>query len=85
MLLIVLVAMQIMLGAFVIWSALQPVVNTIHVVNGALVLGTSLVLTLRAFRNRLQALDSPVALDGTAADPKLALWARGASAKGTRA
>jgi len=50
MLLVVLVAMQIMLGGFVVWSALQPIVNTIHVVNGALVLGTSLVLTLRSHK-----------------------------------
>ena len=41
--------MQITLGAFVIWSRKDPVINTAHVVNGALVLGTSLVLTLRAF------------------------------------
>ncbi len=41
---------QICLGAFVIWSGLQPVVNTAHVVNGALVLATSLVLTLRSHR-----------------------------------
>ena len=50
MLLVVLVAVQIMLGAFVIWSALQPIINTVHVVNGALVLGTSLVLTLRSHK-----------------------------------
>jgi cytochrome c oxidase assembly protein subunit 15 len=49
-LLVILVAVQIALGAFVIWSGLQPIINTAHVVNGALVLGTSLVLTLRSFR-----------------------------------
>jgi heme a synthase len=49
--LVVLVAVQITLGAFVIWSGLQPIVNTAHVVNGALVLATSLVLTLRSFRS----------------------------------
>jgi cytochrome c oxidase assembly protein subunit 15 len=85
MLLVVLVAVQIMLGAFVIWSALQPVVNTIHVVNGALVLGTSLVLSLRAFRSRLQTLDSRVALEGAPADPNLAVWTPPAAPKGTRA
>ena len=58
MLLVVLVALQITLGAFVVWSALQPIVNTLHVVNGALVLGTSLVLTLRTYRNRLVTSDS---------------------------
>ena len=46
------VATQVTLGAFVIWSGLQPIVNTAHVVNGALVLGTSLALTLRTFRCR---------------------------------
>jgi cytochrome c oxidase assembly protein subunit 15 len=49
-LLVVLVLIQATLGAFVVWTGLQPIVNTAHVVNGALVLGTSLVLTLRAFR-----------------------------------
>ncbi len=51
-LLAVFVVAQIFLGAFVIWSGLQPVINTAHVVNGALVLATSLVLTLRSFRYR---------------------------------
>ncbi len=51
-LLILFVSTQIMLGAFVVWSGLQPVINTAHVVNGALVLATSLVLTLRSFRCR---------------------------------
>jgi cytochrome c oxidase assembly protein subunit 15 len=50
LLLLLLVATQATLGAFVVMSGLQPSINTLHVVNGALVLGTSLVLTLRAFR-----------------------------------
>jgi len=45
------VAVQIALGAFVIWSGKDPVINSLHVVNGALVLGTSLVLTLRTWRS----------------------------------
>jgi cytochrome c oxidase assembly protein subunit 15 len=45
-----LVLVQITLGAYVVWSGLQPIVNTAHVVNGALVLATSLVLTLRSRR-----------------------------------
>jgi cytochrome c oxidase assembly protein subunit 15 len=49
-LLAVLVSLQAALGAMVVLSGLQPVVNTLHVVNGALLLGTSLVLTLRGFR-----------------------------------
>jgi len=64
-LLVALVAAQIMLGAFVVWSALQPIVNTIHVVNGALVLGTSLVLTLRTYHSGMMAAGSRVPLDGT--------------------
>jgi heme A synthase len=47
---VVFVLTQVTLGAFVIWSGLQPFVNTAHVVNGALVLATSLVLTLRSRR-----------------------------------
>jgi cytochrome c oxidase assembly protein subunit 15 len=47
-LLLMLVSMQVTLGAFVIWSGLDPVINTAHVVNGALVLGTSVVLSLRS-------------------------------------
>lgn len=50
LLLMILVSLQIALGATVVLSGLQPAINTLHVVNGALVLGTSLVLTLRAFR-----------------------------------
>ena len=65
MLLVVLVDAQIVLGAFVVWSALQPNINTIHVVNGALVLGTSLVLTLRSYRTRLLASESRVSRGGT--------------------
>ena len=46
---------QATLGAFVVMSGLQPFINTLHVVNGALVLGTSLILTLRAFRPIIEA------------------------------
>jgi cytochrome c oxidase assembly protein subunit 15 len=52
MLLVILVLIQVTLGAMVVWSGLQPVINTAHVVNGALVLATSLVLTLRTYRSR---------------------------------
>jgi len=50
MLLVLLVCSQATLGALVVLSGLHPAVNTAHVVNGALVLGTALVLTLRAHR-----------------------------------
>jgi len=52
MLLLVLVALQITLGALTVLSQKQFLVNSLHVVNGALVLVTSLVLTLRAHRAR---------------------------------
>jgi len=46
------VIVQVVLGASVVLSGLQPIINTAHVVNGALVLGTSVVLMLRTFRER---------------------------------
>jgi heme a synthase len=52
-LIVLFVCTQVTLGAFVIWSGLQPIINTAHVVNGALVLATSLVLALRSFRCQL--------------------------------
>ena len=51
-LLLVLLALQITLGALVIWSGKQFVINSVHVMTGAAVLATSLVLTLRAHRAR---------------------------------
>ena len=60
LLLVFLVAMQVTLGAFVIWSGKNPVINTAHVVNGALVLGTSLVLSLRSFRPGFERLVQPI-------------------------
>jgi cytochrome c oxidase assembly protein subunit 15 len=57
--LVLLVLVQITLGAFVIWTGLQPIVNTLHVVNGALVLATSLVLSLRSFRGAFALADAP--------------------------
>ncbi len=51
-LLVLLLLVQVTLGALVVWTGLQPIVNTAHVVNGALVLATSLVLTLRSYRYR---------------------------------
>src|SRR5262249_23133198 len=50
MLLVLVVCSQATLGALVVMSGLQPILNTAHVVNGALVLATSLVLTLRVHR-----------------------------------
>jgi cytochrome c oxidase assembly protein subunit 15 len=52
LLLIVLLVVQIALGAFNIWTALHFVINSLHVVTGASILVTSLVLTLSAHRPR---------------------------------
>jgi cytochrome c oxidase assembly protein subunit 15 len=49
-LLALLVLAQVSLGAAVVLSALQPVINSIHVVTGALVLATSVVIALRSHR-----------------------------------
>jgi cytochrome c oxidase assembly protein subunit 15 len=51
-LLILALACQVTLGALVILTGKQPVINTVHVAGGAIVLATSLVLTLRACRVR---------------------------------
>jgi cytochrome c oxidase assembly protein subunit 15 len=50
LLLLVLLTVQITLGALNVLSGLQPVINSFHVVTGASVLVTALVLTLRAHR-----------------------------------
>ncbi|HJT18738.1 MAG TPA: heme o synthase [Thermoanaerobaculia bacterium] len=42
------VAVQIALGAYTIWSAKQPVITSLHVVTGALTLALSLLLALTA-------------------------------------
>ena len=45
-----LVLVQILLGALTVWSRKAPVPATLHVLNGALILATSLVLALRSYR-----------------------------------
>jgi cytochrome c oxidase assembly protein subunit 15 len=50
-LLVVAVATQVALGATVVLSGKHEIVNTLHVAVGSVVLGTSLVLTLRAVRS----------------------------------
>jgi cytochrome c oxidase assembly protein subunit 15 len=49
-LLVALVAVQVLLGAVTVWTAKMVVPTTLHVLNGALVLATSLVLVLRSHR-----------------------------------
>ena len=61
-LLVLLVSIQVSLGALVILTGRQPVINTLHVAIGASVLGTTMVLALRAFRIRF---NDPVAVPGT--------------------
>ena len=60
LLLVVLVLCQLTLGALTVLSGKQYVINSLHVVTGAMVLGTSLVLTLRAYRPRFAADPVPV-------------------------
>ena len=49
------IGVQVTLGAYVIWTAKNEIVNTLHVATGALVLVTSLVISLRAVQARLAA------------------------------
>ena len=50
-----LVGVQVMLGAFTVLSKRDIWINSLHVVGGALVLTTSLVITLRAYRVKFTA------------------------------
>jgi len=49
--LLLLLVAQVTLGAYTIWTAKQFIVNSAHVATGAMVLATSLVLTLRAYQS----------------------------------
>jgi heme A synthase len=46
---LILLVIQVTLGALTVWTAKAVIPTTAHVATGALVLGTSLLLTLRAF------------------------------------
>jgi cytochrome c oxidase assembly protein subunit 15 len=52
-----LVTVQVLLGASVIWLRREPVITSLHVVNGAAVLATALLLAMRA--SKLSALLQP--------------------------
>jgi cytochrome c oxidase assembly protein subunit 15 len=65
-LLLALVGVQITLGALTVLSRKEFIINSLHVVTGASVLGTSLVLTLRAYRPGF-ALDAAPKAYGSAA------------------
>jgi len=51
MLLLALVAVQFTLGLLVIWKMRPPILTTLHVVNGAALLATVVLLTARASRS----------------------------------
>jgi len=58
-----LLLVQLMLGALTIWTQKAVMITTLHVVSGAVILGISLLLTLRAFAMvtpRIQARAQPV-------------------------
>jgi cytochrome c oxidase assembly protein subunit 15 len=55
LLLLILLAVQVTLGALTVLSGKHYIINSLHVVTGGLVLVTSLVLTLRAHRARFEA------------------------------
>jgi cytochrome c oxidase assembly protein subunit 15 len=50
LLMMIFIVIQITLGALTIITARQPLINSLHVVGGALVLTTSLVITLRSWK-----------------------------------
>ena len=54
-LILFLVGVQVMLGAFTVLSKRDVWINSLHVVGGALVLTTSLVITLRSYRAKFTA------------------------------
>ena len=49
LILMILVYAQLTFGAFAIWTEKSPVITSVHVATGALILGTSFLLTLRAY------------------------------------
>jgi cytochrome c oxidase assembly protein subunit 15 len=60
------IAVQVTLGAYVIWTARHEAINTLHVATGALVLVTSLVVSLRAYQARMAAAASAARRDVSA-------------------
>ena len=49
--LLMLVFSQVLLGAFTIWSQKHYLIASFHLATGALILGTSVLLTLKVFRH----------------------------------
>ncbi len=56
------IATQVTLGALVVLSAKDPIINTAHVATGAVVFATSVVLALRLSQARLPSLAWPTAI-----------------------
>jgi cytochrome c oxidase assembly protein subunit 15 len=75
---------QITLGALTVLTGKQFIINSLHVVTGALVLGTSLVLTLRAYRPRFGLGSDPV-YDSTQPLESSRRWGLTPGTKGARA
>jgi heme a synthase len=75
MLILILVVIQITLGGLTVLSGRQPWINSLHVVVGALVLTTSLVITLRSWKLRIADLLSSA--DSTNADLLQSATSRG--------
>jgi cytochrome c oxidase assembly protein subunit 15 len=60
-LVVALVAVQITLGAYVVWNGRPPLLTTAHVVNGAALLATTVLLAVRAGRATRREPDAPTA------------------------
>jgi cytochrome c oxidase assembly protein subunit 15 len=67
-LLLVLLVMQITLGALTVLTQRQFIINSLHVVTGASVLATSLVLALRTRRARFENIDRAAEQDRAGSD-----------------
>ncbi len=68
LLILILIVVQITLGGLTVLSGRQPWINSLHVVGGALVLTTSLVITLRSWNGQIAALGAvrgPQSIDGS--------------------
>jgi heme a synthase len=86
MLLLALLVAQVTLGALTVLSGKHYIINSLHVVTGASVLATSLVLTLRAHRARFADLAGSTAPDrGYVADRSAARRTGRATNAGARA
>ena len=72
-LLLALVAAQVTLGALTVLSRRDPWINSFHVVCGATVLATSLVLTLRTWRSAIADCRLPIADPQSVTNPQSAI------------